>query len=145
MTVAAVLKQKGNAIVSVTPEATMLEIATIITSKRIGALVVTDAESRIVGIVSERDVAKAVANHKEGALGLTAAQMMTRDPITATPETTVEEALQIMDQHYFRHLPVMEGGRLAGIISVRDLVRYRINQQKADLENLTSYVFRVGG
>jgi CBS domain-containing protein len=144
MTVAAVLKQKGSAIVSVGPEATMQQIAEIITGKRIGALVVTDSDNRIVGIVSERDVAKAVANHKAAALELTAAQMMTREPITATLQTTVDEAMQIMDQGYFRHLPVVDDGRLVGIISVRDLVKYRINQQKADLENLTSYVFRVG-
>ena len=144
MTVAAVLKQKGNAIISVTPEATIQDVADLITSRRIGALVVTDAQQVIIGIVSERDVVKAIALHKGAALGMTAAQLMTPDPVTAAPDTTVDEAMQIMDAGYFRHLPVVDQGRLVGIISVRDLVKYRIMQQKADLENLTSYIFRIG-
>jgi CBS domain-containing protein len=144
MTVAAVLKQKGNDVIAVGPEATMQQVADIITGKRIGALVVTDPDRRILGIVSERDVVKAVARHQAAALAMTAAQLMTPKPITATAETTVDEAMQIMDAGYFRHLPVVDGDRLVGIISVRDLVKYRITQQKADLENLTSYVFRVG-
>ena len=144
MTVAAVLKQKGNAIISVMPEATIQDVADLITSRRIGALVVTDAQQMIIGIVSERDVVKAIALHKAAALGMTAAQLMTPDPVTAAPDTTVDEAMQIMDAGYFRHLPVVDQGKLVGIISVRDLVKYRIMQQKADLENLTSYIFRIG-
>jgi CBS domain-containing protein len=144
MTVAAVLKQKGNAIISVMPEATIQDVADLITSRRIGALVVTDAHQMIIGIVSERDVVKAIALHKAAALGMTAAQLMTPNPVTAAPNTTVDEAMQIMDAGYFRHLPVVDQGKLVGIISVRDLVKYRIMQQKADLENLTSYIFRIG-
>jgi CBS domain-containing protein len=144
MTVAAVLKQKGNAIISVTPSATIQDVAELITNRRIGALVVTDPDQQIVGIVSERDVVKAIALHKAAALGMTAAQLMTRNPITASLDTSVDEAMQIMDTGYFRHLPVIDQGKLVGIISVRDLVKYRIMQQKADLENLTSYVFRIG-
>ncbi len=144
MTVAAVLKQKGNAIISVAPDATIQDVAELITSRRIGALVVTDADQRIVGIVSERDVVKAIAVHKAAALTMTATQLMTRNPVTASLDTTVDEAMQIMDSGCFRHLPVVDDGRLIGIISVRDLVKYRIMQQKADLENLTSYVFRIG-
>jgi CBS domain-containing protein len=144
MTVAAVLKQKGNAIISVGPDATIQDVADLITSRRIGALVVIDADQRIIGIVSERDVVKAIAQHKAAALGMTASDLMTRNPITASPDTTVDEAMQLMDAGYFRHLPVVDTDRLIGIISVRDLVRYRIMQQKADLENLTSYVFRIG-
>jgi CBS domain-containing protein len=144
MTVAAVLKQKGSAIVSVSPEASMTEIADIIATRRIGALVVLDTDNRIVGIVSERDVVKAVAAHRERALSMKASELMTPKPTTAGPDTSVDEAMQIMDTGYFRHLPVLQDGRLIGIISVRDLVKYRIMQQKADLEDLTSYVFRVG-
>jgi CBS domain-containing protein len=144
MTVAAVLKQKGAAIVSVSPAATFAEIAETITSRRIGALVVTDSESRIVGIVSERDVVKAVARHREGAMKLTATDLMTPRPVTATPATSVEEAMEIMDQGYFRHLPVVDQDRLVGIISIRDLVKYRIMQQRSEVETLKSYVYRVG-
>jgi CBS domain-containing protein len=145
MTIASVLKQKqGVAIISVTPETTMSELAGIITSKRIGALVVLDAAQKLVGIVSERDVVKAVHAHGAAALGMTAGQLMTHKPVTATPDSTVDEAMEIMDQGYFRHLPVMRGDTLVGIVSIRDLVKYRIMQQRADVDDLKSYVYRVG-
>lgn len=144
MTVAAVLKQKGAAIISVTPEATFVEIADIITSRRIGALVVLDEGKAIIGIVSERDIVKAIAQHRGEALAMTAAQLMTPKPVMATPETSVDEAMEIMDEGYFRHLPVLQDGKPAGIISIRDLVKYRIMQHKNDVESLTSYVFRAG-
>jgi CBS domain-containing protein len=145
MTVASVLKQKkGIAIISVTPEASMTEIAGIITSRRIGALVVLDPAKKLVGIVSERDVVKAVHQHGAAALTMTAAQLMTPRPTTATPESTVDNAMETMDNGYFRHLPVMQGDTLIGIISIRDLVKYRIMQHKDDVDNLKSYVYRVG-
>jgi CBS domain-containing protein len=144
MTVAAVLKQKGAAIISVTPGTSFVEIAEIITARRIGALVVLDEQQTIIGIVSERDVVKAIAQHRGQALGLTAADMMTHKPVMATPETSVDEAMEIMDKGYFRHLPVMQNDKPAGIISIRDLVKYRIMQHKEDVESLKSYVYRAG-
>jgi CBS domain-containing protein len=144
MTVASVLKQKGAAIISVKPSASMTEIAGIITERRIGALVVLDDAQQLVGIVSERDVVKSVHQHGAAALTMTAAQLMTPKPITATPDSTVDAAMETMDNGYFRHLPVMQGDALVGIISIRDLVKYRIMQHKADVDNLKSYVYRVG-
>jgi CBS domain-containing protein len=144
MTVASVLKQKGAAIISVKPSASMTEIAGIITERRIGALVVLDDAQKLVGIVSERDVVKSVHQHGAAALGMTAAQLMTPSPITATPDSTVDAAMETMDRGYFRHLPVMQGDQLVGIISIRDLVKYRIMQHKDDVDNLKSYVYRVG-
>jgi CBS domain-containing protein len=144
MTVAAVLKQKGASIISVGPNTSCVKIAEIITAQRIGALVVMDDDNTLVGIVSERDVVKAIATHREKALAMTAADLMTPKPVVATPETTVDEAMEIMDQGYFRHLPVMRDGKPAGIISIRDLVKYRIMQHQNDVESLTSYVYRAG-
>jgi CBS domain-containing protein len=103
MTVAAVLKQKGASIISVGPNTSCVKIAEIITGQRIGALVVMDDENTIVGIVSERDVVKAIANHREKALAMTAMELMTPNPVVATPETTVDEAMGMMDRGYFRH------------------------------------------
>jgi len=144
MTVKAVLNNKGYAVVSVEPAATVLEIAQTITSRRIGAVLVLHEDGSVAGIVSERDVVKALASHAAKVLDLRASDLMTRDVITATPDTSVDDAMEVMDTGYFRHLPVLEEGRLAGIISVRDLVKYRIMQQQHDVESLKEYIARTG-
>ncbi len=142
MTVGAVLKNKNNNIISVAPTATMLEVAEIITARRIGAVLVLDGAGGVAGIVSERDVAKGLARHGAKILDMQAQDLMTRSVTTATPQTTVDEAMSIMDAGYFRHLPVLEEGRLIGIISIRDLVKYRIMLHEHDVENLKGYIAR---
>lgn len=142
MTVAAILKQKGGDVVAVAPDTTLPEIAGIIAARRIGAVVVLAEARRLAGIVSERDVVKAVAAHGAAALTLTAADIMTRDVITATGRTTVDQAMELMDTGYFRHLPVVESGDLVGIISVRDVVRAHIQHQAHEVDSLKAYVHR---
>ena len=142
MTVAALLRQKGTEVISVSPASTLMEVATLISSRRIGAVVVLSGEKRLAGIVSERDVVKAVAARGDAALQLTAADVMTTDVITATPRTTINEAMEMMDAGYFRHLPVMEGGEMIGIISVRDAVRSHIQSQAHEVSSLMDYVHR---
>ena len=141
MTIAAILKQKGGEVVSVAPSASVTEIASIISSRRIGAVVVL-ADGRLAGIVSERDVVKAIANSGEAALKMTAQDIMTQAVITATPQTSVNDAMSIMDDGYFRHLPVVDEGSLVGIISVRDAVRAYIQHQAMEVDSLTEFVFR---
>jgi CBS domain-containing protein len=145
MTVAAVLKQKGSDVISVAPTATVAEIAKIIANRRIGAVVVLDEGRKLLGIVSERDVVKALANHDVGVLTLTAEQLMTREVVTAVPQTTLNQALQIMDAGYFRHLPVVENGVVTGIISVRDVVKYTMMVREHEVDSLKAYVSRAGG
>jgi CBS domain-containing protein len=142
MTIAAILKQKGGAVISVAPSASVLEVAEVIVAQRIGAVMVLDPDGGVLGIVSERDVVKALAAHRGDVAGLTAADVMTHQVVTATPSTPVDEALEVMDRGYFRHLPVVDGGKLAGIISIRDVVRHRIMLQEHDVKNLTSYIHR---
>ena len=141
MTIAAILKQKGGEVVSVAPSASVTEIASIISSRRIGAVVVL-AEGRLAGIVSERDVVKAIAHSGEAALRMTAQDIMTKAVITATPQTSVNDAMSLMDEGYFRHLPVVDDGALVGIISVRDAVRAYIQLQEMEVDSLTEFVFR---
>jgi CBS domain-containing protein len=142
MTVGAVLKTKGNSIISVDPSTTALEIAEIITSRRIGAVLVLGTDKPVAGIVSERDVVKALARQPDKVLSLRADDLMTRDVKTATPQTSVDEAMEIMDAGYFRHLPVLDGGKLVGIISIRDLVKYRIMLHEHDVDSLKAYIAR---
>ena len=142
MTVRAVLQNKGPAVISVAPTATVMEIAGIIAAQRIGAVLVLTEYGAVAGIVSERDVVKALARHGAQVLDLRASDLMTRSVVTATPDTSVDEAMEMMDAGYFRHLPVLEGGKLAGIISVRDLVKFRLMQHQHDLDSLKAYIVR---
>jgi CBS domain-containing protein len=142
MTVGAVLKNKGNSVVSVEPSTTALEIAEIITARRIGAVLVLGTDKPVAGIVSERDVVKALARQPDRVMALRADEMMTRDVKTATPQTSVDDAMAIMDAGYFRHLPVIDGGKLVGIISIRDLVKYRIMLHEHDVDSLKAYIAR---
>ncbi len=142
MTIASILKEKGDEVVSVTPATLVSEIASIISSRRIGAVVVLAEAERLAGIVSERDVVKAIAANGELALQLTAAEIMTKAVVTASPQTSVDEAMAVMNDGYFRHLPVVTDGVLVGIISVRDVVRAHIQQQTQEVDSLKDYVFR---
>ena len=142
MTIAAVLKQKGSDVVTIGPSATVREIASLISSRRIGAVVVMGEDKQLAGIVSERDLVKALARDGEAALAMTASDIMTRDVITASPKTTIDEAMAEMDRGYFRHLPVVENGAMVGIISVRDVVRAHIQHQELEVDSLKSFVLR---
>ena len=142
MSLGSILKGKGGEVISVGLTASVQEIASIIASRRIGAVVVLAEGSRLAGIVSERDVVKAVATKGEAALQLTAADIMTALVVTATPQTSVDEAMSLMDEGYFRHLPVVDDGAMVGIISVRDVVRAHIQHQALEVESLKDYVFR---
>jgi CBS domain-containing protein len=143
MTVGALLKTRDRTVVSVAPTAPVAEIAQIISARRIGAVLVLDGDGGVAGIVSERDVVKALAAHAAKVLDMCAADLMTRNVITATPLTTVDEAMEIMDAGYFRHLPVLENGKLYGIISIRDLVKYRIMLHEHDVSSLKDYIART--
>jgi CBS domain-containing protein len=144
MTIAAVLRRKGADIVSVSPETLAVEVARLITSRRIGAVLVREADGRVVGIISERDIVRAVAERPNATHGVFVRDIMTRDVVMVSPATPVDSALEIMDEGYFRHLPVVDAeGRLLGIVSVRDLVRHRFAQQAQDVESLKAYVTRT--
>jgi CBS domain-containing protein len=143
MTIAAVLRQKGNAAISVTPETPVVEIARIMAARRIGAVLIVTGSGQVAGILSERDIVKAVADRRNGIRCLAAEEIMTREVIMVGADTPVEAALEIMDQGYFRHLPVCDtDGTLLGIVSIRDLVKFRFAKQDHDVEALKAYVTR---
>lgn len=143
MTISAVLKHKGSDVISAAPDAPVAEVARIMADRRIGAVVVLDADRRVCGILSERDVVRALATRFGGIGGMAAEELMTREVVMVSPSTPVDAALRIMDEGYFRHLPVVdEAGRLLGLVSVRDLVRHRLAQQAMAVESLTEYVTR---
>jgi CBS domain-containing protein len=112
-------------------------------ARRIGAVLIVTSTGQVAGILSERDIVKAVADRRNGIRCLAAEELMTREVIMIGPDTPVEAALEIMDQGYFRHLPVCDtDGALLGIVSIRDLVKFRFAKQDHDVEALKAYVTR---
>ena len=126
MTIAAILKHKGHEVAHVAPAATIAEVAQMLAARRIGAVLVLDSADQLLGIVSERDIVGSLAEHGRRTLEMTAAQLMTRNLHTATMATTVPQATEMMTTGRFRHLPIMDGGKLLGIVSIGDIVKARL-------------------
>jgi CBS domain-containing protein len=140
MTVAAILKHKGYNVTTVAPTATVAEVAGVLAEHRIGAVPVVDRADQLLGILSERDIVRSLAANGVATLQMTAGQLMTRVLYTVTQDTTVIEAMQTMTSGRVRHLPVMKGDILIGMISIGDVVKARIMQQTQEVESLRAYV-----
>ena len=132
MTIASILRRQGRRASTVPPTATAAELARILTDRRAGAVLVAEREparrEQVLGIVSERDIVRSLANVGAATLEMTAGQLMTRALRTAAPETTLDEAMQLMTVGRFRHLPVFEEGTLVGLVSLSDVVETRAQQ-----------------
>lgn len=139
MTVARIIAEKGRDVVTVAPELSLAEIAAILSQKRIGAVVVVEDDA-IRGIISERDIVRALAAHGAEALRKLAVDCMTERVVFCAPEETIHDVMQKMTDGRFRHLPVVEGGRLAGIISIGDVVKRRIEEVEREAEQIREYI-----
>ncbi len=140
MTIAAILKYKGHEVAHVAPTATIAEVAQLLAARRIGAVLVLDSADQLLGIVSERDIVGSLAEQGTHTLEMTAAQLMTRNLHTATMATTVPQATEMMTTGRFRHLPIMDGNKLLGIVSIGDIVKARLSQQEQEVDSLKAYV-----
>jgi CBS domain-containing protein len=140
MNIGAILHDKGGDVFTVGPGEDATAISQALAQHRIGAVLVRDLNGNILGIVSERDIVRAVAREGAAALSHTARELMTADLITVRAETLVAEALGVMTTHRCRHLPVMEDGRLTGMVSIGDLVKVRIAEAEQEAENLRAFV-----
>lgn len=128
MKVEAILKSKGGNVVTIRPDATVGMALHRLTLENIGALVVTDGEW-MAGIISERDIVHALTRHRAQALEMPVSETMTRSVVTCRPEDSLGHMMKLMTRHRIRHLPVLnEDGRLAGIVSLGDAVRYRLDE-----------------
>ena len=139
MTVAAILRHKSGETVTVTATMTLADVATVLSQRRIGAAPVMDG-AQLAGIISERDLVHCLSRHGAAALDLPVSEAMSRAVQTATPSTTVPEAMAAMTAGRFRHLPVLEDGRMVGIISIGDVVKARLDAQANEVESLRAYV-----
>ena len=139
MTVAAVLGSKGNAVETITSDARLSDAVQKLGEKRIGALPVVD-ERRIVGIISERDVIYCLRDHGAEVLDWPVSRVMSSPAITADSSMDVLAALALMTQRRIRHLPVVEGGEIRGIVSIGDLVKHRMERIEAEAEAMRAYI-----
>ncbi|MDE1906119.1 MAG: CBS domain-containing protein [Rhodospirillales bacterium] len=139
MLVNTILKNKPPGFFSVTPATPVSGVIDILAKKGIGAVLVVE-NGELVGILSERDIVRSLSRCAAKTLELTAGDLMTREPITATPETTTEQAMEIMTDRHFRHLPIVENGKLAGLVSIGDVVKARIDQSQHEVDTLRVYV-----
>ena len=140
MNVSQILKQKGNRIVSVSEDATVGEAATLLAREGIGAVLVLDRTGRVAGILSERDLVRGLASHGERAVALGVAEVMTRNVVFCRPEDSIDRVMSEMTTRRFRHLPVTDNGRLTGIVSIGDVVKYRLMETEAEAESLRQYI-----
>jgi CBS domain-containing protein len=139
MTIAAVLRTKGSEVATIGVDASLSEAVRTLGARRIGALPVVE-DGRILGIISERDVIYCLKDHGAGALDWPVERAMSSPAVTVSPETEVLTALALITQRRIRHLPVVEGGAIRGIVSIGDLVKYRMERIEAEAEAMRNYI-----
>ncbi|MBY0306394.1 MAG: CBS domain-containing protein [Sphingomonas sp.] len=139
MTIAAILGSKGREVISVTAHQSVMEAASLLAKRRVGAVPVMDGPS-VAGIFSERDVIHALESHGADALTRKVGDVMTAPAITVSPGDSVMGALSLMTRRRIRHLPVIEAGRIIGVVSIGDLVKYRIDRIEADAAAMRDYI-----
>jgi len=140
MTVRHILSQKGSQVFTIEPGATLAAAVQTLAQRRIGALVVTGADGRIVGIISERDVVRVLGERGADVLGMPVAEAMTRKVVTCGQNETIAEIMERMTAGKFRHVPVVEQGRLAGIVSIGDVVKKRLSELEHEHDALREYI-----
>jgi CBS domain-containing protein len=140
MLVSGVLKDKGDMVFTASPGDSVAQVAQLLHQRRVGAMVVVEGDREVIGIVSERDIVRVVAEYGDAGLARPVSVCMTRDVIFAQPDETVDSLLERMTDRRIRHLPVCVNHRLVGIISIGDLVKSKIAETVAEAEGLRAYI-----
>ena len=138
-TVRHILQKKGNAILTIEPTSTVFRALEMMVENDVGALLVME-NGKFAGIFTERDYARKVILKGKASRETLVKEIMSEHPATVTPDNTVEECMKLMTQKYIRHLPVLEDHNLVGLISIGDVVKYLIEEQKFIIENLEHYI-----
>lgn len=140
MNVAAILKTKGRLVTTARPETPIKEIAEKLAIKKIGAIVIVGEAMRVVGIISERDLVRVIADTGPAALMLTAGEVMTRNVSTCEERNTLDQLMELMTTGRFRHVPVVENGTLVGLVSIGDVVKYHLADMALEVTAMRSYL-----
>jgi len=140
MNVASILKSKGRAVTTLRPNATLLDVTKKLGPKKIGAVVVVGENGQVAGIISERDIIRAISEHGASALGLTVGEVMTRTVVACRETSHIDELMEIMTNGRFRHLPVIEDDGLVGIVSIGDIVKHRVAEVQMEVSAMRNYL-----
>ncbi len=140
MTVARILREKGRDVLTTQPHRTLKEVAALLAARGVGAAVVSDAAMSVLGIVSERDIVRAIGNGSASALEEPVSRHMTSKVTTVNENASIDHVMEIMTNGRFRHLPVVENGRLVGIVSIGDVVKRHVNAIDTERQALREYI-----
>lgn len=140
ITIYQMLKNKGSDVWSVRPETPLKDALAMMAEKEIGAVLVLDGEQKVVGIFSERDFARHAVSGNGCSLAEPVSTMMTEGVYYVGPDQTTEECMALMTQKHFRHLPVLDGDRLVGVISIGDVVKWTISEKEIEIRGLENYI-----
>lgn len=140
MTVAAILAGKGKNVVSASPKDSLETVSKMLAEHKIGAVVILESDGGVCGIASERDIVRQIAGQGSAALSNPVSSCMTKKVISCSSKDTVDEVMGVMSAKKFRHLPVIEDGKLLGIISIGDVVKLKIEKAEREAEDLKQYI-----
>ena len=140
MNVSAILKQKGRGITTARPTVTLMEVANKLAAKRIGAIVIVGAGGEVAGIISERDIIRALSMHGPDCLGLPVSQSMTKKVVTCQETDALHELMAMMTERRFRHLPVVTDGALVGIVSIGDVVKHYVVEMQTEATAIREFI-----
>lgn len=140
MNVKAILAAKGGEVISIEPTADLTAAARLLEARRIGAVVICGAGGRLAGILSERDIVRAISEHGAEALTLPVGQVMTRNVATCGEDDTVATIMERMTEGKFRHMPVLAKGKLIGLVSIGDVVKQRVEEVEQESEAMRDYI-----
>ncbi|TYC56402.1 CBS domain-containing protein [Rhodobacterales bacterium] len=140
MTVAAILSEKGHDTITAGKDALLSEVCQTLATHKIGAVVVCKGDKIIEGIISERDIVRVVGTQGPSALDLPVTKVMTKEVITCSSESSVDEVMAQMTKGRFRHVPVVKDNKLVGVISIGDVVKFKIAQVEHEAEQMRSYI-----
>lgn len=140
MTVRRILNLKGSDVVTIAPDKRLLDAIALLTKHNIGALIVTEKNGEVLGVLSERDIVHLLSNKDANRFENAVSSAMTTEVKHCNPDDTIQHIMHVMTTGRFRHMPVVENGRLAGVISIGDVVKLRLEEMERESEHLKNYI-----
>ncbi len=140
MHVSAILKDKGDRMITIEPGLSVADAVKVLAQERIGAVLVVSGDGELAGILSERDIVRGLSSVGVGLMGRKVEELMTKSVVTCSPGDEIDQLMRDMTSHRIRHLPVMDDGKLSGVISIGDVVKFRLDELESESSMLREYI-----
>ncbi len=140
MHVSAILRDKGDRMITIEPELSVSDAVKLLVQERIGAVLVVSGDGELAGILSERDIVRGLSSAGVGLMGRKVEELMTKAVVTCSPGDEIDQLMRDMTSHRIRHLPVMDDGKLSGVISIGDVVKFRLDELESESSMLREYI-----